>query len=442
MTTIKLFKLSILCIAGLLMIGYGLGGQRADANSFGPPTGHTGAPGESNCTACHFGNALNSGGGTFAITGVPTNYTSGQEVTVTVTLTQTGRALYGFQLTAIDDTGRQAGTIAATDATRTQLVTDTISGATRQYLEHTSSGTSPSGTNQGSWAFRWTAPTTNVGRITFYAAGNAANGNFQQTGDFIYTTTAVTNPASSAFASVSAASYTGEVAAEGIAAGFGSGLATQTVAATDADPNTPGIQLPTTLGGATMRVRDSQGTERSAPLFFVSPNQINYLIPSGTAPGAANVTVTNSNGFTATGNLQVAAVAPSLFAANANGQGVAAALVLRVKGDGAQSFEQVARFDQAQNRFVPEPIDLGPETDQVFLILFGTGIRFRSSLAAATCQIGGTSSEVLFAGAQGGFVGLDQVNVRLARSLATRGDVNIMLTVDSKPANTVMVNIK
>jgi uncharacterized protein (TIGR03437 family) len=174
----------------------------------------------------------------------------------------------------------------------------------------------------------------------------------------------------------------------------------------------------------------------------VSPNQINYLIPSGTAPGAANVTVTNSNGFTATGNLQVAAVAPSLFAANANGQGVAAALVLRVKGDGAQSFEQVARFDQAQNRFVPEPIDLGPETDQVFLILFGTGIRFRSSLAAATCQIGGTSSEVLFAGAQGGFVGLDQVNVRLARSLATRGDVNIMLTVDSKPANTVMVNIK
>jgi uncharacterized protein (TIGR03437 family) len=50
--------------------------------------------------------------------------------------------------------------------------------------------------------------------------------------------------------------------------------------------------------------------------------------------------------------------------------------------------------------------------------------------------------EVLYAGAQGGFVGLDQVNVRLQRSLAGRGDTDIILTVDDKRANTVKVNFK
>ena len=160
------------------------------------------------------------------------------------------------------------------------------------------------------------------------------------------------------------------------------------------------------------------------------------------AVGAATVTITSGDGKVSTGVVQIAAVAPGLFSANASGQGVASGVALRVKADGAQSFEPIAEFNQAQNRFVAKPIDLGPTTDQVFLILYGTGFRNRSALAAVTCKIGGADAEVLFAGAAPGFVGLDQSNVRLPRSLAGRGEVDVVMTVDSKAANTVRISVK
>lgn len=89
------------------------------------------------------------------------------------------------------------------------------------------------------------------------------------------------------------------------------------------------------------------------------------------------------------------------------------------------------------------PIDLGPEGDQVTLLLFGTGIRGRSALAAVTCTIGGVSVPVSFAGSQGDLVGLDQINVGpLPRALAGRGEVDLVLLVDGKAANTVRISIR
>ncbi|MGH9847612.1 MAG: hypothetical protein ACREEM_53660, partial [Blastocatellia bacterium] len=117
-------------------------------------------------------------------------------------------------------------------------------------------------------------------------------------------------------------------------------------------------------------------------------------------------------------------------------------LALHIKADGSQQLEPVAQFDAAQNRFVARPLDLGPETDQVYLILFGTGIRFRNSLSSAIATIGGAYAEVSFAGAQGDFAGLDQTNVRVPRSLAGRGEVDVLLTIEAQMANAVRVNIK
>jgi len=238
---------------------------------------------------------------------------------------------------------------------------------------------------------------------------------------------------------VSAASFSGaSLAGESIVSAFGTRLATATTAATTSP-------LPTQLAGTTVKVRDSAGAERLAPLFFVSPTQINYQIPAMTAAGAATITTTSGDGSVSSGSAQIAAVAPGLFSAAASGQGLAAAVALRVKDDGTQQFEPVARFDAAQQQFVAIPIDLGPETDQVFLILFGTGIRSRSSLSSVGAKIGGPNGvdgQVTFAGAQGGFVGLDQVNARIARSLAGRGEVDVALTVDGQAANTVRINIK
>ncbi|MGH9841304.1 MAG: hypothetical protein ACREEM_21325 [Blastocatellia bacterium] len=241
---------------------------------------------------------------------------------------------------------------------------------------------------------------------------------------------------SGAVTTVSAASFSGvDLSPEAIAAAFGTALATTTQSATT-------LPLPATLGGTTVKVKDSAGVERPASLFFVSPAQVNYQIPPATVAGPATVTITAVDGKVSAGSVQIAAVSPAIFTANANGQGVAAATALRIRSDGSQSFEPVARFDPSQNRFVAVPIDLGPGADQVFLVLFGSGFRYRSALPAVAAQMGGTTAEVLFAGPQGGLVGLDQMNLRIPRSLAGRGEIELALIVDGKPANPVRLGIK
>jgi uncharacterized protein (TIGR03437 family) len=236
-------------------------------------------------------------------------------------------------------------------------------------------------------------------------------------------------------ASVSAASFRGELAPDSIGAIFGTGLAAGTLAATT-------TTLPTELGGVQVVVLDANGTRRNAPLFFVSPTQVNFQIPSGTSAGTAFIYVLRSGASVGQGVATIASVAPSLFAANANGQGVAAAVALRVKSDGTQTFEPAVQFNSATNRFEAVPIDLGAATDQVFLIPFGAGFRNRSSLSAVAATIGGAGADVTFAGAQGNLVGLDQANIRIPRSLAGRGNVDLVFTVDSKTANTVSFSIR
>jgi len=236
--------------------------------------------------------------------------------------------------------------------------------------------------------------------------------------------------------SVSAASYKGDPLARGtITALFGVGLATATQAPT-------ALPLPTSLAGTSVKITDSAGAEQNAPLFYVSPVQINYLLPANVAVGLATITVTAGNGNVFTGAIRIVNAAPSLFAANGNGQGVAAAVVLRVRGDGAQTFESVARFDSSLNRFVAVPIDMGPETDTVFLLLYGVGIRFYSSLSNVSLEIGGMNVEVVSVAAVGGLEGLDQVVARLPRSLIGRGEADVILTVDGIRSNTVTVNIR
>jgi uncharacterized protein (TIGR03437 family) len=239
-----------------------------------------------------------------------------------------------------------------------------------------------------------------------------------------------------AVTNVSATSFLGaELAPESIVSAFGAGLATSLL-------NAQTTPLPTTLAGTRVLVRDGNGVERLAPLFFVSPTQINYLLPPGTATGTATITVTSGNGTLSVGTVRIALVAPGLFTANASGQGVPAGVALHVKANSAQSTEPVAQFDAATARFIAAPIDLGPEGEQVFLILFGTGFRAVSSLSNLTARIGGINAEVSFAGAQGGLTGMDQANLRIPRSLVGRGEVDLMLTVDGKAANTVRINIK
>ncbi|NOT60211.1 MAG: hypothetical protein HOP19_08295, partial [Acidobacteria bacterium] len=253
---------------------------------------------------------------------------------------------------------------------------------------------------------------------------------------FKFTIFGTATNAAPAVASVSAASYAvGTVAAESIVAGFGANLSTTTLAAN-------ALPLPETLGGVTVTIKDVLGVERLAPLFFVSPGQINYQVPTGAAIGEGFITIKQNGNVVASGLLQIAPVAPGIFTVEGNGRGLPAATVLRVKADGAQSYEEVARFDTTTNRFEAVPIDFGPATDQLFLIVFGTGFRHRNASSAATATISDATAEVLFAGAQGSLIGVDQLNLRLPRTLAGRGNTDLATRVDGKTANAVTISFK
>jgi uncharacterized protein (TIGR03437 family) len=263
------------------------------------------------------------------------------------------------------------------------------------------------------------APSTNGGRIgTVAIAGKAFT---------------ISQPGVAT--SVSGANYLAAIAREAIVSVFGQGLATATLAASS-NP------LPTTLAGTTIKVKDSTGTERLAPLFYVSTSQINFQIPIGTASGNATITVTNSAGGVSLGSITVADIAPGIFSASADGVGLAAAQALRVKLGNVQTYEEIARYDSTLSKFVAIPINLDTTTDSVYLLLYGTGIRFRSSLANVRVTIGGQVCQLDYAGAQGFYIGLDQLNILLPQSLRGRGDADVVITVDGKVANTVKVNIK
>lgn len=234
---------------------------------------------------------------------------------------------------------------------------------------------------------------------------------------------------------VSSASFTPQVASDSLATVFGQNLATGTASVS-------GQSLPTTLGGATVRLRDNSGQELLAPLFFASPNQINFQISPNLLRGTVLIKVGNNDSFVSNGSLFLESIAPGLFSASGTGQGLAAAVALRIKPNGAQIFEPVARFDSSSGQFVPVPIDLAPVADQVFLVLFGTGVRFRSALSTVSYNVGGVTGTPIYAGAQGDFVGLDQINIPLTQNLAGRGLVNVFLTMEGKITNRVNVSIK
>jgi uncharacterized protein (TIGR03437 family) len=191
-----------------------------------------------------------------------------------------------------------------------------------------------------------------------------------------------------------------------------------------------------------VKVRDAMGEEHLAPLFFVSPTQINYLIPPDAASGAASVIMMKDGVAASGGSLNIAPVAPGLFTANSSGRGLPAASVLYAKPDGSQRYAPVARYDSASNGFIASPIEACANGEDAYLILFGTGLRRRSSLSGVNVKVGGLDAPVTYAGEQGEFAGLDQINVQLPRSLCGRGEVDVTLTVDGKSANPVKVVIK
>ncbi len=223
-------------------------------------------------------------------------------------------------------------------------------------------------------------------------------------------------------ATVSAANYSaGAITEKAIVAAFGTDMAMNTEIAGS-------VPLPTTLAGTTIKVRDSNGVDRLAPMFFVSPFQINYQIPAGTASGSATVTIRNSAGIEAIGSLEVKATAPSIFTANASGTGAAAAVDAITGAAGP--------FNATLANGQPNIISV-----------FGTGLGGDATdvdgnfNTIVTARLDGNAVTLQYAGRSPGYVGLNQFNVVLPAGIAS-GSHTLTFTRGNVTSNTTTLTIR
>jgi uncharacterized protein (TIGR03437 family) len=201
-----------------------------------------------------------------------------------------------------------------------------------------------------------------------------------------------------------------------------------------------GTTLPLVLAGAGVEITDGAGTTRPCGLYYVSPHQINLVVPEATAPGAATVTVTREAGAAVSAQLTIAALAPGLFSLDGS---IGAIAGLRISAAGQREEVPIYLYDRRARQFVLLPVDLGEGEDQVYLSLYATGIRKFSSLADLSVTIGGIPVPVIGAAAQPEFAALDQVNIGpLPQSLSGKGVADLVLTAGGEASNPVKVNIQ
>ena len=172
----------------------------------------------------------------------------------------------------------------------------------------------------------------------------------------------------------------------------------------------------------------------SASLLYVSPTQINFVVPSYLDPGPATIIISNPKGNYAFGTSQITPTAPAIFTLDASGRGEAAALAT---ADGILH--------------VPAPFDISVNGKPNFLVLFGTGFRHAGASNATDengiaeslrVTIDGIEATVVYAGPQGQYVGLDQINVQIPATLQGGRRVEVVITVNGIESNRTTIQMK
>lgn len=178
---------AILSVAALLAT------SSAEAYDFGPPDGYAGNPfANQDCSVCHYSYPPNTGDGALQLIGLPAEFVPGQTYTLTVEIQDSGQKHWGFELCVVDDSDPgnpyvDGGILTVTDPLHTDLSID--GEGTLDYLKQTRDG-AYFGVANGpvTWTFDWTAPGAGTEpSVTFYVAGNAANGDDTFFNDWIYT---------------------------------------------------------------------------------------------------------------------------------------------------------------------------------------------------------------------------------------------------------------
>jgi uncharacterized protein (TIGR03437 family) len=417
------------------------------AHAAGPDSGKAGVTGETNCNQaqCHVGTAVNGGGGSVKVTFASGSYTPGVKQHLVVTISDPTAVAWGFQLTArpSSDPKTMAGSFTSTDK-----FTGVVCGVPPfdpnqdryfdfpnsqncpanlplAYIEHTAAGSSRRQPGSLSYDFDWTPPATAVGNITLWVAGNAANGNGNETGDHIYTANYTLTPGSAA--------ATPTIDAAGVVSGasFQPGIVPGswlTIKGSNLSPVTDTWEkaivngkLPTSLDGVSVSVGS-----KPAFVYFISSGQINVQAPDvGTGP--APVTVTTPNGTSAAVTATVVAQSPAFFLWPGS-QAVA------TRNSDASLAVKNGTFTGATTA-AAKPGDV--------LILWGTGFGPTTPPVDAGIQvpadkvynsspvsikIGTADSQVFGAALSPGFAGLYQVAIQVPASMAD-GDYALKATV-------------
>lgn len=405
------------------------------AYPFGAEPGVSGAPGDGTCMNCH-GTSLNSGSGsaTFLFPDGATTYLPGQKMRILLRVSDPRARAWGFEASvrrasAPATTG--AGTLASVDDD-TQVLRN---AATVQWITHTTAGSHPGVTGSYTYEFDWTAPSTAVGDVVFYASANAANGNGRaDSGDAVYATSARLMSAVPVSGNPPAISVNGVVNAfSGKLNNYGPGtwvtvygtdLAPVTRAWTSADfANNTG---PYSLEGVTATVNG-----KAAVLNYVSPAQVNLQIPIDSGNGSSTLVLTTPAGSSPSYPLTLTRYAPALLAPAAFSVG-------------GQQYA-VAQF--ADGAYVGRPglvpgLSFRPAKAGDMIVLYGVGFGPLAAqyptgwiipvqdptFSAVTFKIGSATVTPVYAGAAPGLVGAYQFNLLIPGSTGT-GDVSLEATV-------------
>lgn len=408
-------------------------GSGPDPNSDGGPGGAAAACAQA---GCHTGTAVNPAGGSVALQ-FPSGltYTPGVKQRIKVVITDSNATVrrYGFQLSARLGSNETRGQAGRFETAQSGLIILCGNGQERsasgnctganpvEFIEHGAPSTS------GTFEVDWTPPTSDVGAVKFYVAGNAANGNGANSGDRIFTANATLNfqaasggnrPEIKSGGVVVIGSYAPGVVTGSWISIFGNNLSATTKDWGGLINATTGA-FPTAIDGVSATVDG-----KAAFMNYVSPGQVNIQVPDlADKIGPVQVIVKNSVGESLPFSVNAAKQNPSLFSYNVGTKNYPAA----VRGD-------AAIIGPAGTAGV-----VPAKTGEVILI-FGTGFGPTNPVVApgrtfsgaaplvdqVQMRIGGVSVTPSFAGLSG--PGLNQFNVTVPQ--LANGEHRIEMTIN------------
>jgi uncharacterized protein (TIGR03437 family) len=245
------------------------------------------------------------------------------------------------------------------------------------------------------------------------------------TGNHVIRTLTPTFPAIYSGGVTNAASYATRISPGALAAVFGTGFGSTTFQADD------GFAWPTTTTGlVSVKVNGV-----AAPLYFVSPGQINFQVPWATpVTGTANVAVVVNGGSSNVASVAVGTAAPGLFYYPASGAAI-------VQNTPDYSLNSPSNPAPAGSTIIAYFTGSGPVSPAA---KDGTPLRSDTltwATAAYSAQIGTAAATVSFAGLTPGFIGLGQMNIVVPPTLAP-GVYPLTITIDGQTSNSATIAVK